>query len=343
MRWFAQLRMRIEALIRRGELGERLDRELGYHLEQQIAENVAAGMGPEEARYAALRAFGNPGLLREEARATWSWNWLESFWRDVRYGVRTLKRTPGFLVIALGVMTLCIGATTSLFTVVRSVLLKPLPFRDPERLVMVYERYRMNQFPIDYAAVSPGDYYDWRAQTHGFEDMAAWEAWSQYNLSGKRIELPEVVKAGACTSNFFPLLGVQPVLGRMFTQADDHWGADTVLLTWSVFERRFGGDPSIIGSHIHLDAKLYTVIGVLPQAFIYPDPKVQVWVPYQSVTPPPYLHQPRLSSNSRDSAHETRNEFGECYRRGERGPVSSTRAVSQSGGVRRRCAKGSQR
>jgi putative ABC transport system permease protein len=282
--------MRIQMLFQRGQAGARLDDELRFHLEQQIAENIAAGMSAEEARFAALRAFGNPTLLRDQARATWSWTWLELLLRDVQYGVRTLARTPGFAAIAILVMALCIGASTSLFTVVRSVLLRPLPFRDPERLVMVYERYRMNQFPIEYNAVSPGDYYDWREQTNGFEDMAAWEWWSQYNLSGEHADLPEAIHAGAGTANFFPLLGVQPALGRTFTEAEDHWGADTVMLTWSLFERRFGADPAILGKQIHLDAKPYTVVGVLPKGFTYPDAKVQLWVPYQSIVQPNYIH-----------------------------------------------------
>jgi len=282
--------MRIAMLVRRRGFGERLDDELQFHLEQQIAENEANGMDPDEARYAALRAFGNPVAWRDEVRATWSWNWLELCWRDIRYGVRTLGRTPAFFVIAVVVMALCIGASTALFTVVRSVLLTPLPFREPDRLVMIYERYRTDQSPDDYHVASPGDFYDWREQTHGFEDMAAWEAWSRYNLSGERADLPEVVHAGAGSANFFPLLGVQAVLGRTFTEADDHWGADTVVLTWSLFERRFHADPSIVGRQIHLDARPYTVIGVLPRSFTYPDANVQLWVPYQAVTPPPYLH-----------------------------------------------------
>jgi putative ABC transport system permease protein len=290
MRWLAQLRMGIQMLFARGRAAARLDDELRFHLERQIAENLAAGMSAEEARYAALRSFGNPTLLREQTRATWNWTWLELLFRDMRYGVRTLKRTPGFAAIAILVMVLCIGASTSLFTAVRSVLLKPLPFRDPERLVMVYERYRMNQFPIEYNAVSPGDYFDWRAETHGFEDMAAYAQWPQFNLSGEHVDMPEAVHAGAGTANFFPLLGIQPALGRTFSEADDRWGADTVVLTWSLFKRRFGADPSILGKQIHLDAKPYTVVGVLPKGFTYPDAKVQLWVPYQSVTPPQYLH-----------------------------------------------------
>ena len=175
MRWFAQLRMRILMLFGRGNAGTRLDDELSFHIDRQIAENLAAGMTAEEARYAALRTFGNPALLREQARATWNWAWLDSLVRDLRYGVRTLRRTPGFSLIAITVMAFCIGAATSLFTIVRSVLLRPLPFRDPGSLVMVYEHFRgawANQNGFDYNVVAPADFYDWRAQTHGFEDMA---------------------------------------------------------------------------------------------------------------------------------------------------------------------------
>jgi len=127
--------MRIEMLFTRGNAAKSLDAELRDHLERQIAENVAAGMSAEEARYAALQAFGNPALVRDQARATWNWNWLELMARDVRYGVRTLMRTPGFSLIAIVVMALCIGATTSMFTIVRSGWLRPLPFRVPDRPV----------------------------------------------------------------------------------------------------------------------------------------------------------------------------------------------------------------
>ena len=291
MRWITQLRMRIEMLFRRGNAAERLDAELRDHLERQIAENVAAGMSAEEARYAALRAFGNPALVRDEARSTWSWNWLESLTRDVRFGVRTLMRTPGFSLIAIVVMALCIGATTSMFTIVRSVLLRPLPFRDPDRLVMLYEHFRdarSNQEGFNYNPVAPADYFDWRAQTHGFEDMAAWRYW-QFNLSGEHGELPELVSARGGSWNLFPLLGVQAAVGRTFTESEDRPDGTVVMLTWNLFERRFAGDPSIVGKQIHLDGKPYTVVGVLPKGFTYPDVKVQLWVPYASSLPPELL------------------------------------------------------
>ncbi|MGA9585053.1 MAG: ABC transporter permease, partial [Terracidiphilus sp.] len=248
-------------------------------------------MCPEEAHYSALRAFGNPALLREQSRASWSWNCFESLARHLRYSARTLRRTPTFSLMAILVIALCIGAATSLFTIVRSVLLRPLPFRDPGQLVMVYEHFRgdwANQESFNYNYVSPADYYDWRAQAHGFQDMAAWRWW-QFNLTGERGELPEVVTAAAGTWNFFPLLGVRPAFGRTFTESEDHPDSNVVMLTWRTFERRFSGDRSIVGRQIHLNGKPFTVIGVLPKDFAYPYATVQVWVPYQAATTPEEL------------------------------------------------------
>ncbi|HEY6972122.1 MAG TPA: ABC transporter permease [Candidatus Angelobacter sp.] len=285
MRWAQQLRMRILMLFHRCSENARLENELQFHLEQQVAENIARGMSLDEARFAALRRFGNPTLLREKTRSTWSWNWMEKVWRDLRYGVRTLRRAPGFSLVAIAVMALGIGATTSLFTIVRSVLLKPLPFRDPDNLVMVYDHF--TQFKGEqylYNTVAPGDYYDWRNQTHGFQDMAAWR-WDGGNLTGDHAELPEMVVGAAGTWNMFSLLGIQPVFGRTFTPDEDQPEARQVVLSWSLFQRRFAGDRSIVGRTLRLDSHPYTIIGVLPQWFNYPDPRVQFWVPYASAFP----------------------------------------------------------
>ena len=158
-----------------------LARELQSDLELEEEELRASGMPAEEAHYAARRAFGNTTLIREQTHEVWSWSSLENLLRDLRISARALLRAPGFSLVAILVMALCIGAATSLFTVVRSVLLRPLPFRDPDRLVMVYEHFRdpaMNTKEFNFNTVAPADFYDWRSQTHGFEDMAAWR-WSE--------------------------------------------------------------------------------------------------------------------------------------------------------------------
>src|SRR5258707_13777502 len=188
MRWLDQVRMAMLTLFRRKTETSRLNDELGFHLDQQVKENIARGMAPEEARYAALRTFGNPTQFRDQARSSWNWNWLEKFLRDLHYGARTLTRSPGFSLTAILVMALGIGATTSLFTIVRSVLLKPLPFRDPDNLVMVYEHFRNATGGDGFNVVSPADFNDWRKQTHGFEDMAAWHNYG-FDLTGEHQEL----------------------------------------------------------------------------------------------------------------------------------------------------------
>jgi putative ABC transport system permease protein len=277
MRWFVQLRMRIQMLIGRGKAGVRLDDELQFHLEQQIAENVAAGMSAEEAHYAALRAFGNPALLREQARATWNWTWLELLVRDVRHGVRTLMRTPGFAAIAILVIALGIGANVAMFTVVHSVLLKPLPFQNPERLFRLYEHSSDDMFAFN--IVAGGVYAEWKTQNRSFSDLALLGD-AVFNLSGENGQLPEIAHGTNCTWNLFTTLGVRPALGRDFTAADDQRSANgTVLLSWGLWKRRFGGDPAILNQAIHLNRRSYTVIGIMPAWFAYPDAATQLWTP----------------------------------------------------------------
>jgi predicted permease len=280
MRWLEQFRMAILMLFHRKAQTARLNDELAFHLDQQVKENISRGLAPDEARYAALRSFGNLTQLRDEARSSWSWNWLEKFLRDLRYGARTLTRAPGFALTAILVMALGIGATTSLFTIVRSVLLKPLPLRDPDKLVMVYEHFRESTSGDGFNVVSPADFNDWRKQTHGFEDMAAWRHYG-FDLTGEHQELPEVVEAAGGSWNLFSVLGIEPTLGRAFRPEEDRIGGNhVVLLSWSLFQRRFAGDPSVIGKQIRLDSQPYQVVGVLPRWFTYPDARIQMWVPY---------------------------------------------------------------
>jgi predicted permease len=289
MRWIERFRMAMMMLFRRQAETARLNQEMQFHVDQQITENIAGGMSPTEARSAALRLFGNPTLLRDQTRSNWSWSWMEKFARDVRYGTRTLLRSPGFTLVAVLVMALGIGATTSLFTIVRAVLLKPLPFHDPNNLVMVYEHFRASTEGDGFNVVSPGDFQDWQHKTHGFQDMAAWRGYG-FNLTGEHNELPEVVQAAAGSSNLFSVLGVPLALGRAFTLEEDQPEAPhVVLLTWSLFQRRFAGDASILGKQIRLDTNSYTVVGVLPRWFTYPDQRAQLWVPYaQTFTPASY-------------------------------------------------------
>jgi predicted permease len=277
MRWLHKLFIQCQMLLRRGVAGKQLKDELQFHLDQQTAENVAAGMNPEEARRAALRGFGNPATLRDQARDTWSWQGIELLMGDLRFCIRTLVRAPGFSVLAILVMGLGIGANVALFTVVHSVLLKPLPFKDQDRLVRLYEADAKDAFQDNILA--GGTFASWQAQAQSFEGMAVKKR-VDYNLAGSAGQLPEVADAQQASWNIFPLLGVDAAVGRVFHSSDDRPQASaTVVLTWGLWKRRYGGDPGLIGKTILLDARPFTVIGVLPAWFIYPDPKIQLWTP----------------------------------------------------------------
>lgn len=279
MAWTRSFWLRLQAFFLRSRIPQRLDDEFQFHLDQQMVENIAAGMTPDEARHAAMRMFGNPGYLKEETRESWSWMWLENFLRDLRYAARVLARAPAFTIVAILVISLGIGATTSLFTVVHSVLLKPLPFKDPSRLIRLYEHEAQGNFP--YNVVSGGVFGEWKKQSHGFSDLALVSGdGTEYGLSGTGGQLPEKVHASECTWNLFRILGVEPALGRSFAAADDQpSAAATTILSWGLWKRRFGGSPAILNQTIRLDMKSYTVIGVMPSWFAYPAQATQLWTP----------------------------------------------------------------
>jgi putative ABC transport system permease protein len=200
---------------------------------------------------------------------------METLWQDLRFGFRQLLSKPGFALIAVLSLALGIGANTAIFSLVDAVLLRPLPFRAPERLVMVWEDAAKIGFPRNTPA--PANYADWKAQNQVFEDMAALR-WGSYNLTDEGE--PERVEAQAVTANFFPLLGVTPVLGRVFTPEEDQPGQNTVvLLSYGLWQRRFGGDPALVGKELLLDGQKRSVIGVMPPGFQFLAKETGLWVP----------------------------------------------------------------
>jgi hypothetical protein len=259
-----------------------LERELQSDLQLEEEEQREHGIAPEEAPYAALRAFGNPSVISEQTREVWNWDRLETLLRDVKISIRTLARQPGFSAVAMLVIAIGMGAAISLFTVVWSVLLKPLPFEHPEQLVRLYES--SERFPAN--VVSPGIYREWKREGRSFSSLALYQAWPQYNLS-EGGALPEQVRATICSWDLFTTLGVRPSIGRSFTPEDDQPSASgTVIFSWSLWKRRFGGDSSVIGRKINLDAKPYIVIGVMPPWFAFPEQNVQIFLPvYHERTP----------------------------------------------------------
>ena len=219
----------------------------------------------------------NVDLDSTQGHFTWTWTSLESLLRDLNYSVRALARTPVFAVIAILVMALGIGANVALFTIVRSVLVKPLPFPDADRLIRLYERTPDDQYQWNDCA--PGVFAEWKRLNRSFSDLALWGD-AGYNLSEAGQQLPESLRAATFSWNMLPTLGVQPALGRNFLPDEDSPSANpTVLLSWGLWKRRFGGNPSIVNQSILLDGKSYTVIGVMPAWFSYPDAAIQLWTP----------------------------------------------------------------
>src|SRR5215217_74744 len=204
------------------------------------------------------------------------WKWvMETLIKDIRYAVRGLVKRPGFTVIALMTLALGIGANTAIFSVVNAVLLRPLPFRDPEQLVIVWEDATFAGFPRNTPA--PANYVDWKNQNQSFSDMAA-TAETSFNVTGDGD--PERVTAHSVTGNFFPVLGVQPLLGRGFLPEEDRPGANkVVVLSYKLWQTRYGGDRQILNRDIQLNGEKYSVVGVMPASFQFLESEVRLWVP----------------------------------------------------------------
>jgi len=261
---------------RRGIYGE-LSEEIREHLEEKVEELVAGGMPRKEAAAAARRAFGNVTLAEEDGREVWRWPRVENMIEDVRYGLRVLRKSPGFTAVAVMTLALGIGANTAIFSVVNAVLFRPLPFRDPGRLMVVWHTPPQKSFPgVTKFVVSPANYLDWRDQNHVFEQMSA-VGFGNFNLTG--MGQPESVEGRAVSADFFSVLGVQPVLGREFLEEEDQPGhGNVVVISHEFWQTHFGGSKDVLGSQIKLDDKSYEVVGVAPAKFDFPF-QAKLWVP----------------------------------------------------------------
>jgi predicted permease len=271
--------LRLGGLLHQRRSDVELAQELEAHLQFHIEDNLRSGMTPEAARRDALIKLGGVEQTKQNYRDRRGLPFLENLLQNLRFAFRTLSKSPGFTTVAILTLALGLGTSTAMFTVVRSVLLKPLPFKDPDWLIRLYEQSSDGKFP--YNVVSGGVFAEWKKQSHGFSELAILSGdGTEYNLSSSGGQLPEKVRASECSWNLFPTLGVEPARGRGFTQADDQPSANaTVVLSWGLWKRRFGSDPSIVNQTIRLDAKPYTVIGVMPSWFAYPDQSVQLWTP----------------------------------------------------------------
>src|SRR5262245_53059147 len=269
-----QLWRKLLFYVRRDQFDRELEEEMRFHLEMKAQENAEAGMEPLEARYAAVRQFGNQTLLREVSRDMWGFRSLETFFQDLRYGVRMLLKNPGFTMIAVITLALGIGANTAIFSLTSALVLRPFDFQDLDRLVWVYETApEQGNFP---SGVSPADFADLSRQQKVFSNLAAFRL-SNSNLTG--VGEPERVWNSEVTAEFFRTLGFEAALGRAFLPEEEQAGRGQVaVLGYGLWQRRFGADPKIVGATISLNERAYSVIGVMPKGFDFPKP-VELWTP----------------------------------------------------------------
>jgi putative ABC transport system permease protein len=260
--------------LRRAKWDEERENELQAYLDLETEENIARGMTPEEARYAARRKLGNPSLIREEIYRMNSLTFIESLWQDVRCGLRMLRKNAGFAMIAVLTLALGIGANTAIFSVIHAVLLRPLPYDHPDRITLVRESNPGKGF--EQFSVSPPNYMDWKNGVGVFEQMASMSR-SQFSYTGGAE--PERLVGARVAASFFSVLGAQPELGRTFLPEDDVVGkASVVVLSHGLWTEHFGSDPQVIGKSLTLDGESYRVIGVMRNGFQFPR-GVQLWLP----------------------------------------------------------------
>jgi predicted permease len=246
---------------------QNLDRELRDHLELESQEQPDA--------YAARRVLGNTGLIKEDVREIWGWMWLERLWQDARYAARGLRKSPAFALTAALSLALGIGANTAIFTVVNAVLLKPLPFPHPERLVQLWETKPAQGYFRN--VVNGVNFLDWRERTHSFEDMAAVDVFPA-NLTG--LGDPVALDGIAVSPQYFAILGVSPALGRAFTDEEGRPGdGNTAILSFGLWQSRFGGDRSVLGRRITLNGSPATIVGIMPRGFALPQSTPDIWMP----------------------------------------------------------------
>ncbi len=272
MRALRALFFRLAGLFHQERRERDLSREIASHLELHIDDNLRAGMSARDARRNALLKLGGIAAAQESYRERRGLPLVENLARDLRYGARMLRKNPGFTAIACLVLALGIGANTAIFTVVNAVLLRPLPYRDAGKLVVVLHHGD--------GPVAPANLLDWRAQNHVFQGMSAAEYWTT-NLAGE--DRPEKVRALRVTADLFPLLGVPPLLGRVFLPEEEQRGRDhRIVLSYGLWQRRFAGDESVLGRPISLDGETYTIVGVMPRGFRFAPfwaTKAELWAP----------------------------------------------------------------
>lgn len=285
MRWFHKLPLRLQSLFRRSRVERELSDELRYHLEESVAEAVAKGKTPEEARYAALQELGGVERIKEECRDMRRVKLIETLAQDLRYGLRMLAKNPGFTAVAAITIALGIASTTIAFSVVNAVVFQPLRYGHPERMALVWAAEPRGDFTNPPEPV----YLAWRDRATAFESLAAL-ADTSFDLRGNP---PVRLGAAQATANFFRVVDVQPELGRAFTEEEARNGARVLVLSHSVWKNEFASDGKILGQTVVLNGAPWTVIGVMPASFSFVR-NDDLWVPLELTADLPVTHSSLL-------------------------------------------------
>ncbi len=295
MTWHKRLFSRFSSLFQKRRLEQELDEELRLHVEMQVEENVENGMSPAEARRVALRDFGGLEQVKEEYRERRGFPFLESLVQDIRFALRSFAKTPAFTATVLLTLALGIGVGTAIFSIINAVLLKPMPYHDPGRVVMLW--FYSEEFELDLERVKAGgvtmgaaEFLDRKSLTRSFENMAAFRQANRILASQEGAE--QQMNGFAVSDSFFETLGVFPVMGRAF-ESDEYVGdSDAIILQHSTWRTRFGADPDIIGKEIqfHYFDSPHRVVGVMPEGFAIFDRSVELFSPLDLR---PWLNRPR--------------------------------------------------
>ncbi|PYT98400.1 MAG: hypothetical protein DMG38_15765 [Acidobacteria bacterium] len=279
--WLYTIPLRLRSLFRRAQADQQLDDELRGHLERKTEEYMAQGMTPEEAHRRARLDLGGIEQTKEKCRDARRVNWIEDFVQDLRFGLRILHKSPGFTAVAVLTLALGIGANTAVFSVVDAILLRPLPYPEPHRLVRIWESSTKRDVPRN--SVNPLNFLDWQDHAESFESMAAISTLPT-NLSHHG--QPFAVPGMQVTPEFFSVLRVGPFLGRTFNTADGIPGQDhSVILSYELWQRQFAADPTIVGQKIDVNGGPGEIIGVMPKGFSFPGIKSEVWTPLALTSP----------------------------------------------------------
>jgi predicted permease len=270
IRAFEKMRVWLLMLFYRRRTADRLDKELQFHLEQQIAENIALGMSQEEAEHAAMRLFGNPAVLREQITEKWSWTWLELLRQDAGYALRQFRQSPSFVLISVLTLTLGIGANTAIFTLMNSLWLQSLPVKDPGSLVLIGVQAN-NPTPIAQSAMPVMSLPMIESLERHTRSFSGIFGWCDYGADLLENDITHTYPGTIVSGNIFDVLGVRPAAGRLLTAADDQPGGGpdgwAVVISHQFWVEHYAADPSVIGRHVPLNGYSITIVGVAPADF----------------------------------------------------------------------------